>query len=60
VLDALIQGVNIVELDPEDDSVGYGGLPNAEGIVQQVIMNRTRLGREMRELAQKRARKKDK
>lgn len=34
VLDALIQGVNIVELDPEDDSVGYGGLPNADGIVQ--------------------------
>jgi N4-(beta-N-acetylglucosaminyl)-L-asparaginase len=34
VLDALIAGVNIVELDPEDDSVGYGGLPNAEGIVQ--------------------------
>jgi len=34
VLDALIAGVNIVELDPEDSSVGYGGLPNAEGIVQ--------------------------
>jgi N4-(beta-N-acetylglucosaminyl)-L-asparaginase len=34
VLDALIAGVNIVELDPLDDSVGYGGLPNAEGIVQ--------------------------
>jgi N4-(beta-N-acetylglucosaminyl)-L-asparaginase len=34
VLDALIAGVNIVELDPEDDSVGYGGLPNADGIVQ--------------------------
>jgi len=34
VLDALIAGVNIVELDPEDDSVGYGGLPNAEGVVQ--------------------------
>ena len=34
VLDALIAGVNIVELDPTDDSVGYGGLPNAEGIVQ--------------------------
>jgi N4-(beta-N-acetylglucosaminyl)-L-asparaginase len=33
VLDALIAGVNIVELDPLDDSVGYGGLPNAEGIV---------------------------
>lgn len=34
VLDALIAGVNICELDPEDSSVGYGGLPNAEGIVQ--------------------------
>jgi N4-(beta-N-acetylglucosaminyl)-L-asparaginase len=34
VLDALIAGVNLVELDPEDTSVGYGGLPNAEGIVQ--------------------------
>ena len=34
VLAALIAGVNIVELDPEDDSVGYGGLPNAEGVVQ--------------------------
>ena len=34
VLDALIAGVTIVELDPEDTSVGYGGLPNAEGVVQ--------------------------
>src|SRR5580765_8351969 len=34
VLDALIAGVNIVELDPEDSSVGYGGLPNADGVVQ--------------------------
>src|SRR5579872_1603028 len=34
VLDALIAGVNIVELDPTDNSVGYGGLPNAEGVVQ--------------------------
>jgi N4-(beta-N-acetylglucosaminyl)-L-asparaginase len=34
VLDAVIAGVNICELDPEDTSVGYGGLPNAEGIVQ--------------------------
>ncbi|HWS76739.1 MAG TPA: N(4)-(beta-N-acetylglucosaminyl)-L-asparaginase [Thermomonas sp.] len=34
VLDAVIAGVNIVELDPEDTSVGYGGLPNAEGVVQ--------------------------
>ena len=34
VLDALIEGVNIVELDPEDYSVGYGGVPNADGVVQ--------------------------
>ncbi|MED5462006.1 MAG: N(4)-(beta-N-acetylglucosaminyl)-L-asparaginase [Pseudomonadota bacterium] len=34
VLDALLAGVNIVELDPEDTSVGFGGLPNADGIVQ--------------------------
>jgi N4-(beta-N-acetylglucosaminyl)-L-asparaginase len=34
VLNALIAGVNIVELDPLDTSVGYGGLPNADGIVQ--------------------------
>jgi N4-(beta-N-acetylglucosaminyl)-L-asparaginase len=34
VLDALVAGVNIVELDPEDTSVGYGGLPNADGVVQ--------------------------
>jgi N4-(beta-N-acetylglucosaminyl)-L-asparaginase len=33
-LDAVIQGVNIVELDPRDDSVGYGGLPNEDGIVE--------------------------
>jgi N4-(beta-N-acetylglucosaminyl)-L-asparaginase len=34
VLDALIAGVNLCELDPLDTSVGYGGLPNAEGVVQ--------------------------
>ena len=33
-LDAAIAGVNIVELDPEDTSVGFGGLPNADGVVQ--------------------------
>jgi len=33
-LDAIIAGVNIQELDPEDMSVGLGGLPNEEGIVQ--------------------------
>jgi N4-(beta-N-acetylglucosaminyl)-L-asparaginase len=34
VLDALIAGVTVVELDPLEDSVGYGGLPNADGVVQ--------------------------
>jgi N4-(beta-N-acetylglucosaminyl)-L-asparaginase len=34
LLDAVIAGVNLCELDPEDTSVGYGGLPNADGIVQ--------------------------
>ena len=33
-LDAVIGGVNLVEEDPADMSVGYGGLPNADGIVQ--------------------------
>ncbi len=33
-LDAVIAGVNIVELDPRDNSVGYGGLPNEDGVVQ--------------------------
>ena len=33
-LDAIIAGVNIQELDPEDQSVGLGGFPNADGVVQ--------------------------
>jgi len=33
-LDAVVQGVNIVERDPNDASVGYGGLPNLDGVVQ--------------------------
>ena len=33
-LDAVIAGVNLVEDDPDDDSVGYGGLPNEEGVVE--------------------------
>src|ERR1700682_3781767 len=33
-LDAVIAGVNINELDPEDNSVGYGGLPNEDGVVE--------------------------
>ncbi|MDB4877158.1 MAG: peptidase asparaginase 2 [Gemmatimonadetes bacterium] len=33
-LDAIVAGVQIVELDPNDQSVGLGGLPNEEGVVQ--------------------------
>jgi N4-(beta-N-acetylglucosaminyl)-L-asparaginase len=33
-LDAAIEGVNIVEDDPDDMTVGYGGVPNEEGVVQ--------------------------
>ena len=34
LLDALIAGVNIPELDPEETGIGYGALPNADGVVQ--------------------------
>jgi N4-(beta-N-acetylglucosaminyl)-L-asparaginase len=33
-LDAIVAGINIVEDDPNDMSVGYGGLPNENGVVQ--------------------------
>jgi len=33
-LEAVIAGVNLVENDPEDMSVGYGGLPNEDGVVE--------------------------
>jgi N4-(beta-N-acetylglucosaminyl)-L-asparaginase len=33
-LDAAIAAVTVVEDDPNDDSVGYGGLPNEEGVVE--------------------------
>ncbi len=33
-LEAVEKSTNIVELDPEDVGVGYGGLPNEEGVVQ--------------------------
>jgi N4-(beta-N-acetylglucosaminyl)-L-asparaginase len=33
-LDGVIAGVNLVEADPDDYTVGYGGLPNADGVVQ--------------------------
>ncbi len=34
VLDALIAGVNIPELDPTETGIGYGALPNADGVVE--------------------------
>jgi len=34
VLDALIAGVNIPENDPTESGIGFGGLPNADGVVQ--------------------------
>jgi len=34
VLEAVVSGVNIPELDPEETGIGYGGLPNANGVVQ--------------------------
>jgi N4-(beta-N-acetylglucosaminyl)-L-asparaginase len=34
VLDALVAGVAIVELDPNQTGVGWSGLPNADGVVQ--------------------------
>lgn len=33
-LDAIVEGVNLVEEDPNDMTVGYGGVPNEEGVVQ--------------------------
>jgi N4-(beta-N-acetylglucosaminyl)-L-asparaginase len=33
-LDAVIAGVNLVEEDPDDYTVGYGGIPNADGVIQ--------------------------
>lgn len=33
-LDGVIAGVNLVEDDPNDHSVGYGGLPNEDGVVE--------------------------
>jgi len=38
----------------------YWSMGNLIGLVQQAVMNRTALGREMREMMEKRARKKDK
>jgi N4-(beta-N-acetylglucosaminyl)-L-asparaginase len=33
-VDAAVAGVSLVEADPDDVSVGYGGIPNEEGVVQ--------------------------
>jgi len=33
-LAAVVAGIEICELDPEDSSVGYGGLPNGDGVIQ--------------------------
>jgi N4-(beta-N-acetylglucosaminyl)-L-asparaginase len=34
LLDSVIEGINIIEEDPADMTVGYGGVPNEEGVVQ--------------------------
>ena len=34
LLDAIEKSANVTELDPRDTSVGYGGLPNEDGVVQ--------------------------
>ena len=34
LLDAIEKSANVTELDPNDTSVGYGGLPNEAGVVQ--------------------------
>jgi N4-(beta-N-acetylglucosaminyl)-L-asparaginase len=33
-LDACVEGVTLVEDDPEEITVGYGGLPNEDGVVE--------------------------
>lgn len=33
-VDAVEKAANVIEVDPEDTSVGYGGLPNERGVVQ--------------------------
>ncbi len=34
LLEAIVEGIGLVESDPNDMSVGYGGLPNEEGVVE--------------------------
>ena len=46
-LDACVEGVTLVEDDPEEHSVGYGGIPNEDGVVELdagVMDGRTRRG----------------
>jgi N4-(beta-N-acetylglucosaminyl)-L-asparaginase len=33
-LDSVERGANVIEVDPNDSSVGYGGLPNENGVIQ--------------------------
>lgn len=33
-IDAVEKATNVIEVDPEDTSVGFGGLPNEDGVVQ--------------------------
>ena len=33
-VDAVEKGINVIELDSTEQSVGYGGLPNADGVVE--------------------------
>ena len=44
LLDAVEKGINVPESDPGVTSVGYGGIPNAEGVVEldAAIMDGTR------------------
>lgn len=44
LLDAIERGINVPENDPKITSVGYGGLPNEEGVVEldAAIMDGTR------------------
>ena len=34
LLEAIVEGIGLVESDPDDMSVGYGGLPNEDGVVE--------------------------